>query len=90
MGFVSVNRYLLTTHSSTVPLALSEAAEFGLTPGDVAIYHLQRAQDDVLVQELEVDSNWSIRGWIPSFSTVERKLLKKWVEKADLDSAHES
>jgi hypothetical protein len=81
---------LLTTHSSTVPLALSEAAEFGLTPSDVAIYHLQRERDDVLVQELEVDSNWSIRGWIPSFSTVERKLLKKWVEKADLDSAHES
>lgn len=81
---------LLTTHSSTVPLALSEAAEFGLTPSDVAIYHLQRQTDDVLVQELEIDSNWSIRGWIPSFSSVERKLLKKWVEKADLDSAHES
>ncbi|HEY1939570.1 MAG TPA: AAA family ATPase [Candidatus Angelobacter sp.] len=81
---------VLTTHSSTVPLALSEAAAFGLTPNDVAIYHLQRELDDVLVQKLEVDSNWSIRGWIPSFSAVERKLLKKWVEKADLDSAHES
>ena len=75
---------VLTTHSSTVPLALSEAAEFGLKPDDVAIYHLQREQDDVVVQELVVDSNWSIRGWIPSFSTVERKLLKKWVEKVDL------
>lgn len=81
---------VLTTHSSTVPLALSEAAAFGLTPDDVAIYHLQRELDDVSVQKLEVDSNWSIRGWIPSFSAVERKLLKKWVEKADLDSAHES
>jgi len=81
---------LLTTHSSTLPLALSEAAQFGLTPDDVAIYHLQRQRDEVLVQELEVDSVWSIRGWIPSFSAVERKLLKKWVEKADLDSAQES
>ena len=78
---------LLTTHSSTLPLALSEAAPFGLTPNDIAIYHLQREGGDVSVRKLEVASNWSISGWIPSFSDVERKLLKQWVEKADFDRA---
>ncbi len=81
---------LITTHSSTLPLALSEVERSGLTPQDIAIYHLSASSTGTSVQRLEVDQNWSVTGWIPSFSEVEQKLLKKWIEKVDLGRAQES
>lgn len=76
---------VITTHSSTLPLALAEAEAFGLKPKDVSIHHLRRERGSIQNQKLELDEKWFIRGWIPSFSTVEQDLLKKWMERVQDD-----
>lgn len=80
---------IFTTHSSTLPLALSEAESYGLTPRDVTIYHLKRDSSGVIVQPLKLDETWAIKGWVPSFSSVEQKLLKEWIHKVDVSRAQE-
>ena len=72
---------LITTHSPTLLLSLSEAAkEHGLVPKDVAIYHFSRDRDEPIVQRLELDETWYIKGWVPSFSKVETRLMKQWID----------
>jgi len=71
---------IFTTHSPTLLSALSEAAkEIPLNHDDVAIYHFSREQDRPTVQRLPLDKRWYIPNWIPSFSRVESRLLKDWI-----------
>jgi hypothetical protein len=71
---------ILTTHSPTLLLALSEIGSMGaLQPKDVAVYHFSRDEEVSTVTRLEVDDSWYVRGWIPSFSEVESRLLKRWI-----------
>ena len=70
---------LITTHSQTLLLGLSAAAkEYGLTPENVAVYHFSRDGEEATAKKLEVDANWYIKGWVPSFSDVESRLIKQW------------
>jgi energy-coupling factor transporter ATP-binding protein EcfA2 len=70
---------LITTHSQTLLLGLSAAAkEYGLKPENVAVYHFSREGEEAIAKRLELDSNWYIKGWVPSFSEVESRLIKQW------------
>jgi predicted ATPase len=79
---------IITTHSQTLLLALSEAAR-SISPADVSIYHLARGSEGAAAKKLSLDSNWSLPGWVPSFSKVEKELLKKWIVKVDDELAKE-
>lgn len=85
------HQIILTTHSQTLLLALAEAAESNkLKPTDVAIYHLTPDPAGSKIQKLRLDDNWSILGWVPSFSEVESRLLKKWIGRVHDEVAKES
>lgn len=71
---------VITTHSQTLLLALPEAArEYGLKPEDVALYHFSRDNGETKAKKLDVDDEWYVKGWVPSFSNVESQLLKQWM-----------
>lgn len=71
---------LLTTHSQTLLLALSVLGkERGMSPNDVALYHLSRDHGIPSATRLELDTAWYIKGWVPSFSEVESRLMKEWI-----------
>jgi energy-coupling factor transporter ATP-binding protein EcfA2 len=79
---------VLTTHSQTLLLALSAAANT-LSTSEVLVYHMTRDDDGAAARRLELDSNWSLRGWVPSFSRVEHELLGKWMANVHDDIAKE-
>ena len=71
---------IATTHSQTLLLALPDAAKrFSLKPSDVAVYHFQLEEGEAKASRLDLDKNWYIKGWVPSFSDVESRLMKEWV-----------
>jgi len=73
-------RILITTHSSTLLLALPEAAKEGkLKVGDVAIYEFSRLQGETTATPLDLQPSWYVKGWIPSFSAVDSRLIKDWI-----------
>lgn len=81
---------IITTHSQTLMLALSEAAErHSMRPDDVAIYHMARGTEGAGATRLHLDAKWSLKGWVPSFSKVEANLLRKWVASVHDDIAKE-
>jgi hypothetical protein len=70
---------LITTHSENMLLGLAEAAkECGLKREDVAVYHFSREGKEATAERLELNGNFYIKGWVPSFSQVESRLLKEW------------
>lgn len=72
---------LITTHSSFLLLALSNVIKEGLLkPNDVAIYDVEKTAQGTKAQRLELTKNGYIEGWVPSFSKIERELLKDWVK----------
>jgi hypothetical protein len=73
-------RILITTHSPTLLLALPEAAKEGkLKVGDVAIYEFSRPQGETTATPLDLQPSWYVKGWIPSFSAVDSRLIKDWI-----------
>lgn len=75
----SGQQILFTTHSDNILLGLPAAAkEFGLKREDVRIYHFSRAEKETTVSQLDLDNNFYVKGWVPSFSQVEARLLKEW------------
>ena len=73
-------KILITTHSPTLLLALPEAAKEGqLKSGDVAIYDFSRKQGESTATRLEIGASWYVRGWVPSFSALESRLIKDWI-----------
>jgi hypothetical protein len=83
----SGQQVIITTHSQTLLLALSEASKSNLTPAELAVYHMARGSDGAGATKLSLDGNWSLKGWVPSFSKVEGDLLKKWIASAHDDIA---
>jgi len=77
---------LLTTHSQTLILALSELSQgHSLKPENVAIYHVSRGVTGSEVRKLPMNKNWYVEGWIPSFAQVESRLMKEWMENLKTD-----
>jgi predicted ATPase len=86
----SGQQLIITTHSQTFLLALSEAPRaYSMSPDDVTIYHMSSGAEGAQAARLPLDSNWSLKGWVPSFSKVESELLKKWIASAHDDIAKE-
>ncbi len=64
----SGQQVIITTHSQTLLLALSEASKVhSMSPTDIAIYHMARGPEGAKTTRLAVDSNWSLKGWVPVF-----------------------
>ena len=72
---------LITTHSSILLMALSHAVmEQKLNARAVAIYHVEKkARTGTVAKPLPMNEKGYIRGWVPSFAKVERKLMREWV-----------
>ncbi len=76
----SGRQVMITTHSQTLLSALGELSSDGrLKPSDIAIYHLSKTAAGTAAERLEIDPAWYIRGWVPSFSKVETRLLRDWI-----------
>ncbi|MFQ5933730.1 MAG: AAA family ATPase, partial [Dehalococcoidia bacterium] len=73
---------LITTHSPILVMALSQAVQKGkLKSDDVAVYHVEKKEKTgTVTKPLPVNSKGHVKGWIPSFAKVERKLLREWAK----------
>ncbi len=70
---------IATTHSEFLPLALGKAIKEGeLSKDEVALYELKKGEEGTEKEELELDENGRISGWIPEFRKVEDELIEEW------------
>ena len=78
-------RIVITTHSSIIPLALSDAIEEGyLEPDEVAIYHVERDEKGYSrIKRIELTKEGYPKGGIPSFAKVEAELYEKMMERLE-------
>jgi hypothetical protein len=72
---------IITTHSQYLVMALQQQSEPSFPSAEISAYHFSRTDDGSSVVKLEIDSSGILRGWIPSFSTVEKDLLNTWMAK---------
>ena len=71
----------VTTHSSLMLLAIGEAVKKGvIRASDIAVYDVSKASGGTRTRGLSVTRNGYLKGWVPSFAKVERRLLNGWVE----------
>lgn len=72
---------IITTHSEFLPLAFRKPIEKGLLKlDDIAVYHIKKEKEGSVAEKLELTDEGYIKGWIPSFSEIEEKLLEEWIE----------
>ena len=78
-------RIIITTHSSIIPLALSDAIIEGLLRvDDVAIYHIERDEKGYSKRtKIELTEEGYPEGGIPSFAKVEAELYRKMMERLE-------
>ncbi len=78
-------RITITTHSSIIPLALSDAIIEGLLkPDEVAIYHVERDEKGYSrIKRIELTEEGYPKGGIPSFAKVEAELYEKMMERLE-------
>jgi predicted ATPase len=72
---------IATTHSLILMQALGYAVHKGwLTPDQVAVHHVEKGKGGTTTTPLPLDARGYIQGWVPSFTEVERRLLREWAD----------
>jgi predicted ATPase len=72
---------IATTHSHILLQALGYAVhKRWIKSQDIAVYHVEKSSRGTRSKRLPLRSTGYIRGWIPSFSKVERELLSEWAK----------
>jgi predicted ATPase len=72
---------IATTHSHILLQALGYAVhKRWIKSQDIAVYHLEKSSRGTRSKRLRLRSTGYIRGWIPSFTEVERELLSEWAK----------
>lgn len=57
-----------------------------LKPDQVAVYHVEKKKDvGTTVKRLSLTETGSIKGWIPSFNRLEKRLLREWAKTLPKD-----
>ena len=70
-----------TTHSHVLLQALGYAVhKRWLKRQDIAVYHIEKSVGGTNAKLLPLRRNGYIRGWVPSFSEVEKELLQEWAK----------
>jgi len=73
---------IITTHSHFFLIAIGGAVQEGVLKRDqLVVYHVEKQKGrGTVASELELDENGYIKGWIPSYSDVEKKLIQRWAD----------
>ena len=72
---------IATTHSIVMLQALGYAVLQGwLTPEQIAVYHIEKGPEGTTAQQLPLDKNGYIQDWVPSFTEVERQMMREWAK----------
>ena len=70
-----------TTHSLIMLQALGYAVHKGwLDRDDIAVYHVEKGKTGTKAKLLPLGKQGYIKGWVPSYSKVERQLLREWAK----------
>ena len=51
-----------------------------LKPDDIAVYHIEKKKKGTTAKQLPLGREGYIRGWVPSYSKVEKQLLQEWAK----------
>lgn len=75
---------VVTTHSEFLLLALSRPIRDNLlSQDDVAVYYCKKEKGKgTAITKLEVTKQGYVKGWVPSFASIEKELLKEFLESA--------
>ena len=72
---------ICTTHSPIFVLGLSKILKSGiLSKKDVKVLHTEKTEKGTKFTPLPLTKDGYVKGWIPSFTGAEDKLLKEWSE----------
>ena len=72
---------IATTHSLIMLQALGYAVHKGwLDRDDIAVYHVEKGKTGTKTKLLPLGKQGYIKGWVPSYSKVERQLLREWAK----------
>jgi len=72
---------MATTHSHILLQALGYVVSKGwLSRDDIAVYHVEKRKTGTTAKQLPLGKEGYIRGWVPSFTKVERQLLREWAK----------
>jgi len=72
---------IATTHSHIMLQAVGYAVHKGWLDGkDIAVYHVEKKKTGTKAKLLPLRKQGYIKGWVPSFSKVERELLQEWAK----------
>ena len=72
---------IATTHSLIMLQALGYAVHKGwLDRDDIAVYHVEKGKTGTKAKLLPLGKQGYIKGWVPSYSKVERQLLREWAK----------
>lgn len=71
---------LVTTHSTFLLLGLTSAVQKNIIKAeDVLVYELEKGRDGTKVKKrLELNKKGALKGWVDSFSAIEKKLMRDW------------
>ena len=72
---------IATSHSVILLQALGYAVLKGwLTPEQMAVYHVEKGEKGTTATLLPLDEHGYVKDWIPSFTEVERQLIREWAK----------
>ena len=72
---------LATTHSLILMQALGYAVHKGwIEARDIIVYHLENGKHGTRAKKLPLDNQGYVKQWVPSYSKVERQLLREWAK----------
>jgi predicted ATPase len=75
---------ICTTHSPSFILSLSRVIrKEKLSKNDVVIFHVEKGTQGTKTRRLELDDRGFVKGWIPSYISVENELFNEWAEGLD-------
>lgn len=72
---------IATTHSIIMLQALGYAVlQEWLKPDQIAVYHIEKGAEGTTATQLPLDTNGYIQDWVPSFTEVERQMMREWAK----------
>ncbi len=72
---------IATTHSHILLQALGYVVSKGwLSPEDMAVYHVEKGKTGTKANQLPLGKRGYIKNWVPSYTKVERQLLREWAK----------
>lgn len=72
---------IATTHSLMLLQALGYAVNKGwLERDDIAVYHIEKGKMGTKAKLLPLSKQGYIKGWVPSYTKVEKQLLREWAK----------